>query len=147
MNSSTSINATSHEGSKHRPVPTTTRNDELGTKNAKSSVFWENVRFWEPVFGTVLEKVFLSRDLRLGPASRANTDDSAGANGFDDQVGLKPDLDAATAERDFASCAGDIEDFPTGRHVGGAVVASGVLERVFGTIHLRADAVLKVVVE
>src|SRR6056297_2227668 len=47
-------------------------------------VFGKDVRRGKTVFVAVVEKVFLTRQLHLGPALWANTDDPRGANAFDD---------------------------------------------------------------
>ncbi|MEK9986252.1 MAG: hypothetical protein VW879_16065, partial [Opitutae bacterium] len=111
------------------------------------SVLRENGRGWEAVFGAGSEKVFLPGDLHGGPTSRADTDDPSGANAFDNQAGLEPDLDAAAAEGDFSVRPEDVEDFATGSDVPGAIVTGSVLQGVLGSVDLCRDVFPEVVVE
>ena len=85
--------------------------------------------------------------MHLGPAFRADTDDSSRANALDDQVGLKLDLNAAAAQGYFSACLGDAKDFASGRDVGRPVVAGGVLQGILGSIDLCLYAFSEVVVE
>ncbi len=112
-----------------------------------TSVFWEDGRSRESFFVAGIEQVFLARHLHLRPAFWADTDDSSRANAFDDQVGLKTDLDAAAAQRNVSNGLVDFKDLSTGRHVGGPVVAGCVFQGVHGSIHLCSDALLEVGVE
>ncbi len=113
------------------------------------SVFGKDGRSREAIFVTEgpVAQVFLPRQLHQGPAHWADADDSPGANTFDDEVGLKLDLDAAAAEGDFLSCLGDVEDGAIRGYVGGAVVTACMLQGVLGSIHLCTAALLEVGVE
>ena len=42
----------------------------------------------------------LGRQKNIAPSSGADTHDPSGADAFDDEVRFKPDLDAASAQRD-----------------------------------------------
>jgi hypothetical protein len=75
------------------------------------SILREDGRGREALFEVVVE-VFLAGHLDLGPACRTDADDSAGADAFDDEVGLETDLDAAAAEGGLARCSGDIHNGP-----------------------------------
>lgn len=82
-----------------------------GTMTWISSVLREDRRGRKALFqaGGVVE-VLLARHLHLRPDVRANADDSPGANAFDDEVGLKADLDAAAAQWRISVRPGDVED-------------------------------------
>ena len=85
--------------------------------------------------------------MHFGPAFGADTDDSRGPDAFDDEIGLKPDLDAAAAERDISVCPGNVNDFSGRCHATGAVVAGGMLQGALRPIHLRPHALPEVGIE
>src|SRR4051794_13068443 len=69
--------------------------------------------------GRIVE-VLLAGHVHLGPGCGTDADNPAGADAFDDEVGLEANLDAAAAERRRAGRPGDIEDGPSRGHVRGA---------------------------
>jgi len=80
-------------------------------------------------------------DLRLWPAFRADADDSPGTDAFDDEVGLKLDLNATASKGDFSARSGDRDNFATGGDVTRAVVAGGVLQGAPRSVDLRLNVV------
>ena len=78
-----------------------------------SLVFGEDGRRRKAVFmaEVAIAENFLPRQSADdGPARRADTDDSPGANTFDDEVRLKTDLDAAAPQRNLSGRLRDLED-------------------------------------
>lgn len=53
---------------------------------------------------------FFAGEVDLGPVGGADADDPAGADAFDDEVGLKTNLDATATERDSAGYLRDVEE-------------------------------------
>ena len=77
-----------------------------------ASIFRKDSRGREAVVDTKapVAKVFFARQIDQGPVCRTNADDSAGADAFDDEVGLESNLDAAASQRDFSGRLRDVED-------------------------------------
>jgi hypothetical protein len=78
----------------HVPVPWSVMGAAVA--NCEASIFREDGGGREALFEVVVE-VFLAWHLDLGPARGTDADDSAGADAFDDEVGVKTDLDATAA--------------------------------------------------
>ena len=121
-----------------------TYKQEVAKAPTTTSVFPKNIRTWKPVLGTVLEKVFFPGYLHFGPACWTDSDDSSAANAFDDQIGLDPDLNPAAAKGDLPCGLANLKNLATGCDVARAIVAGGVFQGVFGSIHLGADPFLEV---
>ena len=75
---------------------------------SSASVLGEDGWRRESNFGAGVAQEFFPREVHFGPAGGTHTDDSAGADAFDDEVGLKTDLDATAAQRHLSVRLRDI---------------------------------------
>lgn len=110
-------------------------------------VFRKDVRGGEAGFWAILEEIFFSGDLHLGPTVRSNTDNSTGPNGFNDKIGLEMDVYAAAAHGNLATCLLYSNDFTARGHVSRAIVACRVLQSIFRTIDLSTDILFEVIIK